>query len=442
MTRSILLTLFLMGIALSLKAQLPDQTVEFYQQRVRENIGLLIKDSLLYNNVEVDDKGISLYAVGEGTRPEFTLYWDEIPHFLRLLYNMDYYETLELYNEKGNSPYYLDDIVYFLSHTLNPPTQFNGLKVAIDPGHFAASWQQALQEERYLKIRGEDLGLDKDLRLYEADLTYGTALLLKDSLEKLGAEVLITRQPGESAVGKGFSEWYETDFEVDLARHVASGDISPGMAAKIKESDNKKFIFETFYKYLDFIGRGRRINEFAPDLTLVLHYNVDEDNHRDARLYTKPTRENYSMAFIPGSFLRGELKKQDARIDFLRLLVSYDLDESYRLAKTIMDNIENDLGVPAIPKENDLIHAAKYDILTDRQGVYCRNLYLTRAVKGPVVYLEALYQDNIDELKMLSNKKIRIGDYRTSTRCKQVSDALMKSIDAWLLENKGLPFIE
>jgi hypothetical protein len=49
-------------------------------------------------------------------------------------------------------------------------------------------------------------------------------------------------------------------------------------------------------------------------------------------------------------------------------------------------------------------------------GVYARNLMLCRLVNAPLVYGEALYQDNVKEATELMKKDLEKGGVRTNSR--------------------------
>jgi N-acetylmuramoyl-L-alanine amidase len=310
------------------------------------------------------------------------------------------------------------------------------MRIAIDPGHFAGSWDEAMQEQKYLKIRAEDVGLDQDLEFYEAKLNYATAEILKEKLEEMGADVYITRKDGKSAVGKSFDKWYEQDFNNTLSTMCLNGDLPSGVCEALQKNPSRRNAFNMLYKYLDFIGRARKINEWGADVTLIIHYNAQEDNPRDELGYTKPTDENFAMAFIPGSFLNGELRKLDQRIDFLRLLFSPDMQVSQEIATNLMIDHEKRLGIPRIPVENELRHVKYANLLADT-AVYHRNLYMTRHVQGAVVYGESLYQDNIEEMKHLNPKKFTLHHLKTNRRLEEVADSYMRSIQLLVERHKG-----
>ncbi|MEM6734637.1 MAG: N-acetylmuramoyl-L-alanine amidase [Bacteroidota bacterium] len=405
-----------------------------YRARVQENMQLLIKDSTLLKQVFTDDQGIHMRASSSAGRDEFLLRWSEIPTFLQYFHEFDYYEMVEFYNRKGTGPIYYEGKLPEFEREL--PINFTELRIAIDPGHFAGSWKEALQERKYIKIQGEALGEEEDIEFYESQLTWATYEILKEELESRGATVFVSRDRGESAVGKSFDEWYAEDFETDIKSLKASKDLSPEVANYLLRSQSKWESFKYVYKYMDFVGRSRRINDFKPHITLIIHYNADEYSDRLQKRYWEPSFSNYSMFFVPGGFLSNELRKQDARIEFLRLLVTPDLSASIAMADKLRLSHQEILGVEAYPTDypsNVLEYFSNY---TGIPGVYARNLYLTRAIESPVVYCESLYQDNVDEAKLLAKRDFEINGIKTSTRIKEVANAYIKALEDWIQDNE------
>lgn len=413
---------------LSAQISLTEKDRVFFKNRVEYNLTYMVKDSSILNKIEIQGNGIRMFD--NTIYPEMRLYWDEVPKFIGYSQGMDYYKLKSFYQNKGGQYLFLkeEDADMYEYYHPHPPTDFYGLRVAIDPGHIAGNIKEAIYEKKYL-IFGED-------SVFEARLTYATAAILKDTLEKLGAEVLLTRNERTGAVGIPFQKWYREDFKKDLDTYVALGDVSPQEAKKLRETDSKYYVFETFYTYLDFVSRSRKINAFHPDVTFIIHYNSDESNHRVEGRNTVPVDANYSMCFVPGAFAFGELKKIDYRIDFIRLLVSNNIEESQKLAKYWIEEHEK-IGIPPIPADNDLIHVRKYCIAAPNgEGIYSRNLYLTRAIKSPVVYGESLYQDNKTEKDLLLKKDFMLGDITTSKRVAEVAYAYLNTLRRWLEDNK------
>ena len=88
-----------------------------------------------------------------------------------------------------------------------------------------------------------------------------------------------------------------------------------------------------------------------------------------------------------------------------------------------MKSFENELKVPTATFR-DAKYLIEGCLPAEANGVYCRNLQLTRYVHSPIVYGETLYQDNINECKLLSAET----DKTKNKRLQQVADAYFKGI--------------
>ena len=408
-----------------------------YKARAMHNVKYLIKDAYLNDYVKLDDTGVTIYDPKDDRKAEIKIFWNEAEFFLKMLYNTPYHEMLKIYESKGTRPFNQSVVDRYGHLTIPNKTVFSGLKVAIDPGHFANTWKQALQEEKYVKVRGKDLKQKKDVEFYESELNYTVAEVLKRMLENEGAIVYFSRSQGESAVGMPFDEWYEKRMEQDLKRSIELGDIEPGRAAYLMKQASRPEVFHTYYKFLDFVGRSRKINTFNPDVTLIIHFNSEERNERDKEGYLKPVKTNYSMIFVPGSFVRGELRKLDTRIDFLRLLLSNDLERSIDLAEYLIETHDEILDVPPVKEEENLTWQEKYALYSGSPGIYHRNLYLTRSIKGVVLYGESLLQDNEKELLALTKKDKQYFDKKISSRLYDVAEAYFKSLELFLKDKQA-----
>lgn len=430
--------LFLIPV-LFVSVAVKSQTIDQIKERVYKNYQILVKDSQIHDQVFINKYGIELRGY-QSDDIEFRISWSEIPKMIEMYQKKNYWDMIEFYDEKGTSPIWLKegdmevDIKY-------PPTSLEGLKVALDPGHFAGNYEEAVKERKYVKLKGYRVGQSEDIKFYEADLAYATAVIIKKELEKLGAEVLISREKGVSAVGIPFDQWYATKLEEDVAMLVKTGELRKEIGDRIINRWGVSHEWDAFkyvYEYMDFVGRSRRINSWNPDLTFIIHYNADEYSERANEGYWDPTEANYSMFFVPGSFMRNELIKKDARIDFLRLLITDNLEESMYLAETIAQMHDKVLGVPRYDNPDNSITLSNTSIPIDNSpGVYARNLYLTRSIKSPIVYVESLYQDNVEEAKRLVLKDFKIEEgYYTSSRVKEVADAYVESVKEWIDKNR------
>jgi N-acetylmuramoyl-L-alanine amidase len=422
-------------------------TAEQYKARALKNLAYLSNDFEIRNRVVIDTRGIVIYTDHSRTTKDLVLYWHELPRFVDLVENADYYDLVNTFAQKGQQAFYNAGLrKNYGSPYKELPISFEGLKICLDPGHFASGLEEAHYEMRFAKFRAQDVGRTEDVQFYEADLAYGVALVLQQQIMARypGAQVMITRPYATSALGKSFDDWYIQDFKRDLDHAMRKGDISTEQYSLLKDSaTHKRIVFENFYKFLEFRKRAERINTFRPDITYVIHFNAKEGNRRFGDRYLMPTDENYNMVFVPGAFIAGELSKTDQKIDFIRLLLSSDLEKSIRLGDLLMRHHTTELGVPPIPAENDISVLRQASLITDAAGVYCRNLALTRMARGIVVYGESLYQDNKDELKRLAMKDYavtvpKVGTIKIPSRCAQVAAAYLAALEEFIEQNKSM----
>ncbi|NGX38841.1 MAG: hypothetical protein KR126chlam1_00156 [Chlamydiae bacterium] len=286
-----------------------------------------------------------------------------------------------------------------------------GCKIAIDPGHLGGKY--ARLEERFIDIP-PSLEREKAIAFDEGTLSFLTARYLQILLEKEGAEVMITRKRiGEGVYEKDFFDWLKASPELWWKEaHLTT-------------------LFRRYYNPLDLRARAKRINAYAPDLTVVIHYNSQEVAEGSASNHSVAS-SNYNMVFIPGAFCRSELITQESRYEFIRLLVTDDLPASLHLSQAILKQFSSHLGVPVVSKNDGARYLENVCLKLD-EGVYARNLALTRLVHGPVCYGETLIQNNIDECQTLSRKDFVIDGRRCSSRIKQVAEAYFDGIKEHLL---------
>ena len=187
------------------------------------------------------------------------------------------------------------------------------------------------------------------------------------------------------------------------------------LSSKASKSDK----FRVIFKDVELQKRAEIINNFKPDFTIIIHYNVDEKNTG----WNKPANKNFNMTFVGGAFMKHDLSSPEKRFEFLRLLISSDLENSIALSSAMVKSFEKNLNV-----KTAVLKDAKYlgegCLLTEEQGVYCRNLQLTRYIHGPLVYGETLYQDNMNECCAL-NKEC---DKTKNQRVQQVAEAYFQGV--------------
>lgn len=406
----------------------------------------LLRDSLLNDYFSIEEGNIAIYALPfekEEGKAECIIYKDEISSVKLLVEQLSSDSLLLFYKEKMTR--HLSELSHYQKYihkkvslvkkdTLNP---FKNLRIAIDPGHIEASLQLAEIEGKFIKMRAStETGLIP-IAFNEANLTLSTARILADSLKKLGANVMITRpKPGIGLLGMTFDDWYNHYMASSIIEEVKAGRMDSTTAAWFKTEASLKEVYQKLYVPIDLRLRAEKINAFQPAITLIIHYNVHGPNweQHDAENNCTPTDVNYNMAFVAGSFKNGELSRIEDRVAFLRLLLTDEVKNSVRLSDYVVQAFTQKLQVPPVSDMPELVYLRNSCILTEKPGVYARNLNLTRNVKGVLCYGESLCQDNRTEAAWLNQKLINVGDVAASSRVKMVADAYLSAVKRYVKE--------
>ncbi len=416
-----------------------------FQMSLNEKINLSVKSPAVKYYYRVNNKGIELYASPNDWkygRKESLIYYDESVLYNKIYYSLTINKVIDLYSKKGEQKFnpekfggLIIEPELFIFNSSSRPLE--GLRVALDPGHFAGNVKEAIEEMRLARIRMPD---KKVLEVFEAELTYTTALFLRDTLQKLGATVLMTRNKhGWTAFDKTFSQWIADDLTDAVIGDLREGYISQATANKLLISSNKRYIFKAFFHRYELHQRAKKINKFRPHLTLILHYNADSQNRRwDAQGNQYSTKNNYNMTFVPGAYIAGEMRYKEQRLNFARIVLSDQIERSIELSYFVGTRLNQRLGVDAYPANGKQYYLLKVANYTGFEGVYARNLALTRMINGPICYGETLFQDNVDEIKRLANKTLEIEGIKTSERVREVALGYFDGIMAFVNYKKVL----
>lgn len=431
-------------IGISSYAQLPvygaDSLMKHYASKAED---LLVDDSSLYDYFSIDLYGVSVFASpGDKmkNKPEYKVTWHELPVYKRLLREEPREVAMETLISKGGKMFGPAVQKKFTGKSPAKDQRFRppflplaGLRVAIDPGHVANDTAMGRIEQKYIFMR---VPLPHERPIYdtvafaEGQLTWQTAALLAARLRNQGAEVMLTRSgPGITAYGKTFEQWLKDDYSRTLDSMLKADPKNQSLkdlkSGKMKE-DRSKFRF--VFKDAELRKRSEIINAFNPDLTVVIHYNVDEANAP----WDKPTNKNYCMLFVPGAFQKDELAEPEDRFDFLRLLLLDDIENSTEASGIVARQFKEKLRVP-LAGPSDAGYLLTSCKKTRRAGVFARNLSMTRLVQGTIIYGETLYQDNAKEAIELNTMSItdRQSGITTSKRVLQVAEAYFAGITEW-----------
>jgi N-acetylmuramoyl-L-alanine amidase len=357
---------------------------------------------------------------------------------------------LEFIDRQGNVPYSVQLAVgapprpsppsrlrSYILGSRNPTLPLRGLRVALDPGHLGGA--MARLERRYIDIGPTPATDNRRLTFNEGDLALQTALALRGYLEAAGATVMITReQSGVAVYPKPFDQWRREDLASAVDEWIAAQPNLPNPEERRQyflTMASEGELFRTIYNSLDLDARAEKINSFSPQMTLFIHYNVGALNDEQTG-QNLGTNDDYCMAFVGGSFAENEIRNQDDLYQFGRLLLSDDHAESVRFATAVVRHIQAVAGVPPVVDTasvpTDYLNRFS---MKDAEGVYSRNLALTRDVRGALAYGEALYQDNPIEALALSRVDKQIAGQPISSRVVQIALAYYRAI----AETAGAP---
>jgi N-acetylmuramoyl-L-alanine amidase len=408
-----------------------------------QRVEVLVKDTVLYDHLWLDYDGISMFANAadkQHARPECKIYYAELETFVRLWDVYSTEEMLRIYQSKGVDvfdPAVVDRLKETrLEEQPNPGKSLSGMRIAIDPVHLGGGYPMAALEGKLLKLlRGPRDTLFVD----EGALNLAVARILEAKLKKKGAQVHLTRRnPGGSALGKGFFLWLREDFKKDVARDRYAKAISEETARYLLEKADAPYIFNQYFKPKDQRARIAGINRFRPHATVMVQLNVHEPNwkRRDAKGAMPLGSENYSMAFVPGGFGAGELSTPLDRLEFLRLLASTHLDESVKLSRQALTAFRYKLNVLPVADESGLAYLRDFTNEVE-PGIYARNLAMTRLIHGPLCYGEPLCLDSKQEAEALLKAEVKVGsDIVTSLRIEQIADAYLAALEEYLLRGE------
>jgi N-acetylmuramoyl-L-alanine amidase len=395
----------LLFLPLLLKAQNNDSLQKYFIEKANK---LLIRSNELTNHYKISNDGIYIYkdlASKQKNKFEFYLSYTSLDSCKKLIKD-----------EKNFDKFYDSKILKYykilLKDTLpnNNSKGLKGKRIFIDPGHMSNNIEDAKIEGKCLSFKADSsIGLNEDIEIIEGNLTLATALLLKEKLVLEGAEVELTRNTsGFSSFNQSFKQWLQSD--------------SSGYWGKTLTEAEKKKIF-TNYNNRDLVNRCKIINEYNPDVTIIIHFNVNEKNLK----WIKPSNKNFNMIFIGGGLNGGDLNIRKNRIEFLRMLITDDIEKSLIIAEYTIKEFEKKLNVPTATP-NDADYLIDKSITTPVKGVYARNLALTRIIHSPLIYGETLYQDDLNECKRLNKKDINVGGVMVPSRLEDVANAYFDGI--------------
>ncbi len=280
-----------------------------------------------------------------------------------------------------------------------------GLRIALDPGHMGGDFWD--------NLTGKVVSDNQGRRISEGVINLQTSLLLKAEFEKLGAVVFVTHEGLTPVSDLDYKSYDLTPFaKSELSEQVhadwfqkiiQSNPIGQKLYDSFNQSPELKKLFsqtkrdDYFIKRADLWARAKAINDFQPDIVLIIHYDTDDTNSVGG---VNPKAPKQTKAYVVGGYQNTELGSRLSRSQFARhLLDQNSWNKSLRLSRNILDQIHNQLNLPYAGDGGD--QSYKVD-----KGVFARNLMIPRFLKAPAIsYLECTFYNNPEEFKMMLNAK-------------------------------------
>lgn len=323
-----------------------------------------------------------------------------------------------------------------------PESPLKGLRVAIDPGHMGGPfWDK--ETGKYVRVKDGRHVSEGELALY-------TALLLSRDLKEMGAEVLLTRTtlaPATTSTIEDFNFTFYANQELAASTDepwfdelLDSAPLGPELFANAKKRKELRRLYserkrgDYFTKRVDLQERAKKINEFNPHITLIIHYDspdlVEHPPHDRAGFKITPlqTSINAVRTYIAGNAQPNEWASREARANLLRhLFDGHRWMESAVFSSALVSAVSNYTGIP-MRKDGADEGAIKVG-----DGVYARNLALTRLInRGATSYIEVLYYNYKREFDALAKRAMRADidgvQFTYSPRLDDIANGLRQGI--------------
>ncbi len=382
-------------------------------------------------NDRVQFESNAFYILNEKSEKEFAVYANEMPVLSEFFENSSVKEQQKLYTLKGCSKLskkQLDSLVITMNSDsklpkTNQTKPLQNIRIAIDPGHFSSNYEDSKVEDKYVKLVNERSRKKDTITLVEGQLTFLTAQVLRNMLEEQGAKVIMSRtKENITAFNQSYADWYKNRRNKVLDSLKQKKEIDDDKYKILKQFPKEK-LFWAFFRDYELMERAKKINNFYPHLSVIIHYNVDDKNSP----WTTSSSRNNSMCFIGGAFGAKDLVKPSNKLHFLRLLLGKQLHQSETIGRLTMNSFEKNLKITRA-KQSDADYLMKHTLNTNCQGLFCRNLILTRCINSPLIYGESLYQDNSKECAMLNTTNYDDYGVKTSERVYLVARSYYEAI--------------
>jgi len=312
----------------------------------------------------------------------------------------------------------------------NSGESLSKLRIAIDPGHMGDD----LWDKRTDKFIVDSQGR----KMSEGLLALQTALLLERELKSLGAEVLLTRRELRPVADLEFADfdlapYAQTTFRESsllewFQQLLTTGPAGPALFRAFRNHTKVREIFSEeqrllyFTNKVDLDSRAQLIEEFSPDITLILHFDTAQNPHTVSSGY------DGTKAYVAGAFLPEELSTGENRFALIQHLAHHrQWRASVELSSQILSQIRTQLKIPLDSS------GGGGSIRQVAPGVFARNLVLTRKIHNTALaFLECFFYNDPREFKALSkaHASMNIGgrSYPYSERLVQLTNAIRDGV--------------
>lgn len=386
-----------------------------------------VNDKEVQNNLPYldPDKGLSRYISLVGGNLQ--MFRDFFKSMISLDY-LEYQQTLSTENPSNDSSGLIQRLQAIAYQTQShDPYPLTGLKILIDPGHMGGNeWDK--NTGKYVSVKGR--------KVSEGNLNLWTSLLTAQRLEKLGATVMLTREqagPVSTENLKTFDttpyinhffyssmdDWMAPYLEKSIDQVRSTIKDAPSVQKAYSEAQRLQF----FISGADLEARAKMMDTFNPDITIDIHFDASKTDQLQSHVQSLE-------AFVPGSFRKNETGSRKSKALALKhLLEVRRWNQSVELADHVTKSMSTALKIPRLNIPEG------FSAMKVRDGVYARNLYITRrALSSLVIYLECLHYDHIKEHRRLSFND-RSGSYRgKSFYYPNRLDTISSSIENGILE--------
>ena len=247
--------------------------------------------------------------------------------------------------------------------------------VVLDPGHLGGEWGP--MEHRHFKI-------DDGPVFQEGDVVLRVAQRVRELLVDEAIDIVLTREGDRPATKKRADDFYEKARAAILGNDAGSKD-----AISQDQQDQIKSLAERlFYRSAEIEARARVLNAGPrPDLVVCIHINGTS--------WPAPEKftlvdENNLHVLVHGTYMRGELDSDAARLELLQKMAHGDFVQEMAAAEIFTRHLKEATHLPAYTYTGD--NATQ----VDQEGyIWARNLAANRRFEAPVVFLEPYVANSV-----------------------------------------------